>query len=69
MVQAMSLNVGKVTEGDNSEWVDLEWMDLFHYIQFNYSRLLSEGRLTRLVHRLNYLAGYEKVDPLSIPGR
>lgn len=64
MVQAMSLKVGKVKDDGDSEWCDLEWMDLFNYVQRDYIRLKTEGKLLRLIDRLNYLAGYSKVDPL-----
>lgn len=68
MVIAMSLKVGKVKDDGDSEWANLEWTDLFYYVQINYSRLKAEGKLPRLINRLNFLAGYETVDPLSVQG-
>lgn len=65
MVTALGLKLGKVKDDGDLEWCDLEWADLFHYTQVNYNRLKAEGKLPRLVQRLNYLAGYEAVDPLS----
>lgn len=66
MVTAMNLKVGKVVDDGDKELPDPEWTDLFYYVSVNYRRLRAEGRLNRLIHRLNYLAGYSKVDPLSI---
>ena len=37
-----------------------EWVELFRYIKANYDRLKAEGSLSKLIHRLNSLAGNER---------
>jgi len=68
VMQAMGLRAGKVIDTDE-EWANLEWTDLFYYVQVNHSRLQLEGKLPKLIQRLNFLSGYEKVDPLSVSKR